>query len=231
MHRAYRRATAPRPFWRPTAAIAIVAVLAGRMCPAAEAVTLVPATWDAYALAGKEVDCIYGDLVLKSDRLAAVIARPVEGRRANMTVRNVGGCLIDLTRVERQSDQLSAYYPGGLRMNWRSWRIIPSSPPTAVESVDLKSARVRAEKIVVELESPPLENLPAAKLRYTLADGVDYLLVETTYINTGKQPLTLELYDDLRADAPFDKAPTGEHSVYWVYDKWFGQAYGFASPG
>ena len=29
-----------------------------------------------------------------------------------MTVRDVGGCLIDLTRRDRQSDQLSAFYPG-----------------------------------------------------------------------------------------------------------------------
>jgi hypothetical protein len=29
-----------------------------------------------------------------------------------MTVRNVGGCLIDLTTRAHESDQLSAYYPG-----------------------------------------------------------------------------------------------------------------------
>ena len=28
-----------------------------------------------------------------------------------MTVREVGGCLIDLTRRDRQNDQLSAFYP------------------------------------------------------------------------------------------------------------------------
>ena len=40
-----------------------------------------------------------------------MIADAVPGRNANMTVRNVGGSVIDLTVRNQQSDQFSAYYP------------------------------------------------------------------------------------------------------------------------
>lgn len=193
---------------------------------AAEAVTLSPATWEAYAPQGKEVDCIYGDLVLRNAKLTAVIARPVEGRRANMTVRNVGGCPIDLTRADKPSDQLSAYYPGGLRMAWREWDITVAEPSGALESTSADAAKVQSSRIQVTCRAAATGDLPAATVRYTLADGWDHILVETTYSNGGQEPIAVELLDDLRCDAPFEKAPTGEHSPYWVYDKWFGQAYG-----
>ncbi|NBP80435.1 hypothetical protein EBU58_06895, partial [bacterium] len=57
---------------------------------------------------GKEADWILGDHLLRNDRIVAVIAKPVATRNANMTVKNVGGCVIDLTHVEAQNDQLSA---------------------------------------------------------------------------------------------------------------------------
>ena len=79
---------------------------------AADLVALSPQTWDRYIPAGKEVDGIYGDFALANDQIVAVVAHPKRGRNANMTVRDVGGCLIDLTRRDRQSDQLSAFYPG-----------------------------------------------------------------------------------------------------------------------
>src|ERR1700685_4006932 len=78
---------------------------------AADLVVLTPQTWDEFAPAGKEVDCIYGDLVLRNDRLVAVIANPVATRNANMTVKNVGGCIIDLSVAAPQNDQLGAFYP------------------------------------------------------------------------------------------------------------------------
>src|SRR5689334_4246318 len=88
--------------------LAALATTAG----AADLVSLSASTWDRYAPEGKEVDAIHGDLVLANDRLVAVVAHPRRGRHANMTVREVGGCLIDLTRRDRPSDQLSAFYPG-----------------------------------------------------------------------------------------------------------------------
>ena len=69
-------------------------------------------TWDQFVPRGKEVDAIYGDTVLQNQFLRAVIAKPVSSRNANMTIRNVGGCLIDLTTREHESDQLGAFFPG-----------------------------------------------------------------------------------------------------------------------
>src|SRR3990172_8060277 len=86
---------------------------------AADRLTLTPQTWQDAAPAGKEADAIYGDIVLRNDRLQAVIGKPVPDRNANMTVRNAGGCLIDLTTRSAPSDQLSAFYPGGKSVNWQ----------------------------------------------------------------------------------------------------------------
>ncbi|MBC8290108.1 MAG: hypothetical protein H8E37_07305, partial [Planctomycetes bacterium] len=76
--------------------------------------------WEAFAPKGKEVDAIYGDYVLRNEHLTAVIAQPLASRNANMTVRDVGGCLIDLTVRHAQSDQLSAFFPGARRFPYRS---------------------------------------------------------------------------------------------------------------
>ncbi len=92
----------------------LVLVLLAALAPPARATDLValsPQTWDRYNPQGKEVDGIYGDFAMVNDQIVAVVANPRRGRNANMTVRDVGGCLIDLTRRDRQSDQLSAFYP------------------------------------------------------------------------------------------------------------------------
>ena len=62
-------------------------------------------------LRSKGSTCILGDYALKSDRLWVVVARPLAARHANMTVKNVGGCVIDMTLTDRPNDQLSAFYP------------------------------------------------------------------------------------------------------------------------
>ena len=64
---------------------------------------------------GKEADWIDGDYILQNRELVAVIARPGSLRDANMTVRGVGACIIDLTRRDQMSDQLSCFYPGAGR--------------------------------------------------------------------------------------------------------------------
>ena len=92
-------------------AIVLLAALAAP-ARAADLVALSPQTWERYIPRGKEVDAIYGDFAMANDQIVAVVANPRRGRNANMTVREVGGCLIDLTRRDRQSDQLSAFYPG-----------------------------------------------------------------------------------------------------------------------
>lgn len=76
--------------------------------------------WEQLVPQGKEVDAIYGDFVLRNKHLTAVIAAPLATRNANMTVKEVGGCLIDLTARPNESDQLSAFFPGARRFAYRS---------------------------------------------------------------------------------------------------------------
>jgi hypothetical protein len=71
---------------------------------AAESFILGPETWQRGFVDGKEADAIYGDLALQNSLLQAVIGDPVVGRKANMTVPNVGGCIIDLSVAKHESD-------------------------------------------------------------------------------------------------------------------------------
>src|SRR5262245_7380252 len=89
------------------------AVFNATTAAAAELIVLDQGNWDQYVPEGKEVDAIYGDFILRHDKIVAVIAQAIPTRNANMTVRNVGGCLIDLTLRDRPNDQLSAFYPHG----------------------------------------------------------------------------------------------------------------------
>jgi hypothetical protein len=204
----------------------VLAVSIACLAPAAERATLMPETWDEYAPQGKEVDCIYGDVVLRNDRIVAVVAQPVAGRNANMMVRNVGGGIIDLTCRDEQSDQLSAFYPGGKQMAWRS---IDSRPETTSNGGTKAVSQAKSVSITCRAEAAAGE--VAARVRYTLEDGWDWVLVETTYENHGDQPLEVVLVDEMRADTSFDKAPDGNAPLFWVYDKWFGQAYGLSVEG
>jgi hypothetical protein len=58
-------------------------------------------------ISGKEVDWIYGDYLMKNDQIALAIAAPLATRDANMTIRNIGGSILDLTLNHPSNDQLS----------------------------------------------------------------------------------------------------------------------------
>src|SRR5580692_5789770 len=115
---------------------------------AADLVALSPQTWDRYIPEGKEVDGIYGDFALANDQVVAIVAHPKRGRNANMTVREVGGCLIDLTRRDRQSDQLSAFYPGASSRDLK-FAGIEVEAPTTYEATELDRIFVRARRVTL----------------------------------------------------------------------------------
>ena len=192
---------------------------------AADLVTLNQYNWKRFAPRGKEVDAIYGDYVLRNDHLIAVIAKPVLGRHANMQVRNVGGTIIDLTTRDNPSDQLCAFYPGNQKFSFRfkevtalGSRIRPAQNPD--------SLRVAADSITLFCYAQAPVDLPAVDLSYTITDGNSYVLVETVYTNTGTSSLSFTLEDAVRAERTFEKSPDGPHDLFWVFDKWFEQAYG-----
>ena len=192
---------------------------------AADLVALSPQTWERYIPQGKEVDGIYGDFALANDQLMAVVANPVRGRNANMTVRDVGGCLIDLTCRDHQSDQLSAFYPGA-QMRDLKFAGIEVEAPTMYEAAELDRVFVQARRITLRLVASPNERDPDVEVTYTLEDGWPYVLVTTTFSNRGDRAVDADLVDAIRADRTFEFSPEAPAGLFWAYDKHFGQAYG-----
>ena len=111
---------------------------------------------------GKEVDGIYGDFALANDQIIAVVAIPRRGRNANMTVRDVGGCLIDLTRRDRQSDQLSAFYPGA-QLRDLKFAGIEVEAPEVYEAAELDRVFVQARRVTLRLVASPARRSPTSR--------------------------------------------------------------------
>jgi hypothetical protein len=187
----------------------------------AELAVLSNENWDRLAPAGKEADAILGDLALRSDRLQVVIGQPLPGRNANLTVRQVGGAVIDLTVVERPNDQLGAFYPGMRRHLFNKAEIL----------------QAKGKKVVVALTAParPADDKtktapqPEVRLHYELEDGQSFLIVRSVFRNTFNRPLEVALEDDLRADNFDNKVKAGPTDLFWVHDHYFEQAYGLVA--
>jgi len=203
-------------------------------CPAAEIVTitsdnLAPNAAGAVPPAGKETDWIVGDHVLRNDRLVAVVARPVPTRNANMTVRNVGGCIIDLTERSRQNDQLSAFYPGG---NGFRYDFVgasaegPSGGRSTQDAADARPIDVRGDRVELRVAAAQTPTLPRAEVVYSLADGDDFVTITSRYTNESAAPLAFEPKDLVRADRTFTAGADPSTNLVWWDDEWFGQSYG-----
>ena len=194
---------------------------------AAELTQLTPKTWDQFAPQGKEVDCIYGDYVLQNEFVTAVIAEPLATRHGNLTVRNIGGMLIDFTQRGRSNDQLSAYYPLGASAFFES----PQAVQWFVDGqpVTERPETVQGKSVAWQATTKSPQGLQVT-LRYTL--GVEpYLLAETTLQNPGAEPVTFELTDQMRADRSFAFGQDLSANLFWAYDEWFDQAYGVQVDG
>ena len=142
-----------------------------------------------------------------------------------MTVRGVGGCLIDLTRRDRQSDQLSAFYPGG-QLRELKFGGIEVASPEVYEADALDRVFVRARRVTLRLVAPPRAHEPDVEVSYALEDGWPYLLVTTVFANRGQTPIDVDLLDSIRADRSFEMSPEDPADLFWAYDRHFGQAYG-----
>lgn len=191
------------------------ALMAIHSSNAAEIVRLDESNFDRFVPVGKEVDAIYGDYALRNDRIVVIVANPVAGRKANMTVGEVGGCVIDMTRLDAPNDQLSCYYPGARRLPLRS-AVIGGSADQPGNVVTLTCA------------SEPADGKPTLTVLYSLRDGDDFLTVRNIYKNTTDKPLEIAASDDVRADRTFGPGRDANGKVGWVYDEWWKQAYGFA---
>jgi hypothetical protein len=212
------------------AALSAFFLLLAAYANAAEFARLTGETWDAFVPQGKEVDAIYGDYVLRNGQIVAVIAQPLATRNANMGVRAVGGCLIDLTFRQQQNDQLSAFYPGGGRYKFESpgkVRLLVDGP----QAGELPESSVTGKTLTLEVEAEAADDRPGMTIRYTLEDDAPYLEVETVYGNRSKQPVSVDLSDSIRADRTFTFGFDPASQCFWADDEWFRQAYGIVAPG
>jgi hypothetical protein len=213
------------------AALAIVLLPCWLAAGGAEVIVLREDTWDAVPQ-GKEVDAIYGDFVLRNEHLVAVIAQPLATRNANMTVRGVGGCLIDLTQRRAQNDQLSCYYPGAGRYQFTAadkTRLVVDGQPVDAGGADFRGATGRS--VVLEFDAQPQDGKPNMTVRYTLDDKSAFVLVETVYTNPSNEPLVDDLSDAIRADRTFKFGTDPATGLFWADDEWFRQCYGVVVPG
>ncbi|MFO0867635.1 MAG: CehA/McbA family metallohydrolase [Pirellulales bacterium] len=199
--------------------------------PAAELLTLAPANWDAAVPQGKEVDAIYGDYVLRSDQLVLVVGRPGAERHANLTVKSVGGALIDLTRAAGPNDQLSAYFPGASRYAFQEAGQVTAWTTNPEQVQPGPDPHVSGPQVSLQCAAEPVAGRPRVWVRYTLADGAPFVVVESIYKNEGTEPLVEELADAIRADRLFEFGQDAETGLLWAYDEWFGQAYGVVVEG
>jgi hypothetical protein len=194
-----------------------------------EVAVLTDDNWDEYVPLGKEVDAIVGDIVIRNQYLTAVIAQPIASRHANMTVRDVGGCLIDLTTRENQSDQLGCFYPGRREFAYRSWSVEVDDQP--VEVTDTLVAR--GERLVVTVHSDAIERHPAIDVHYSIDGLVSWVQIVTACSNMADQELALPGVDEIRFDVGKEwayRTPNGTADRYQFADHYWEQAYEVFSP-
>lgn len=196
---------------------------------AVDVARLTPATWDEFVPQGKEVDAIYGDFVLRNSRIVAVIAEPLATRNANMTVRSVGGMIIDLTKRDEPNDQLSCYYANGMPLQCTSPEKVRIRVGTEEMAAgpDLKATAKRIEWSTSTTSASKLE----VTVRYILEDGRDWLVAETLLKNPNSEPITQELSDLIRADKTFEFGSDDAVGLFWANDEWFQQGYGVVVEG
>ncbi len=199
----------------PTLALLLAA---GALVPlsAAEVLPITPET-DMTEMAGKEVDWIYGDYLLRNEHVVAVIANPLPGRNANMTVREVGASIIDLTLRAAPNDQLSAYYPAAGRYAFQD----PQQVETGTAAEGEVFWRCRCSK--------PAADGTTATVTYRLKDGDSFLSAEVEIGGELAAAAKVKPFDGLRADRTFrfTAFPSGGPQAVIAEDRFFRQTYGF----
>ncbi|MGI8979444.1 MAG: CehA/McbA family metallohydrolase [Pirellulaceae bacterium] len=192
---------------------------------AADITVLTEKSWEEFAPKGKEVDCIYGDFVLRNDKIVVVIAQPLPTRNANMTVRGVGGMIIDLTQRHVQNDQLSAYYAGGGKYQFHSPKKVKITSAGKEVAVP-ENMVVRGRSVTWSCEAEAVAGRVNATIAYSLSDDSHFITCTTTLANATDKPLSEELIDAIRADRTFSLAANPTLKLFQADDEWFRQSYG-----
>ncbi|MCX5661035.1 MAG: hypothetical protein NTW19_15205 [Planctomycetota bacterium] len=196
-----RHARPPRPLLLLLLLLACASTLAPRDARAAEAVVLNPENFDAYAPAGREADAIYGDFVLRNDRITAAVANfeLITGRGGSRgsTSRNLGGNLIDFTPRTGPG-------AGNDQLGWTSLGVRFGNSHSDFENgtahylVDYAKDFPAQSGPRVQITVPHIPHHPEkfnGEARYILEDGWPYLLCELEYFNPAdlKPPVNLHI--------------------------------------
>ncbi|XZE55004.1 CehA/McbA family metallohydrolase [Planctomycetaceae bacterium SH139] len=163
---------------------------------------------------GKEVDWIFGDWLMQNEKVSLVVAAPVPTRDANLTVRNIGGSILDLTLNSPSNDQLSAYIPTGARYLFQD--------PSQVEvGRDDRGVywRCGSSKTVSE---------DGTRARVTYRLGDDDAFVTATVEVFGDRSEDFAPYDGVRADNTFNYDTTDLFA--YCEDRFFRHCVGFSIP-
>ena len=165
-------------------------------------------------ISGKEVDWIYGDYLLKNELISLTIAAPLATRDANMTIRNIGGSILDLTLNEPSNDQLSAYTPVSGRYLFHDPTLVKFGRNGNTTYWQCRSSKTVAKDNTI------------ATVEYRLTDGEAF--VESTITITGESTNDIKPFDGVRADGWFDFKQSG--NVAFCEDSFFRQTIGFHVP-
>lgn len=216
---------------------------------AAELVTLHPGNFAEYAPRGKEADAIFGDYVLRNDRIIVAVADPTLNRGRSAGRKNVPmalGLIIDLTRRDAQNDLLGLFDPTCTEAASRRELTVKGDSGEPHRQANFVDEAVRYKEAGRQPQSGPSVtltlpvNAPGVEIRYTLADGWDYIQVEMVYDTPGLKKHTPPfcptaiLYMGSLNVATSPQVITGDDKtghLNWIADPWFGQAYGVTTEG
>lgn len=204
-----------------------VLLCSNRTVPATDFVELTPANWHDFVPKGKEVDAIYGDYALRNDKIVAIIARPSPLRNANLTIRNVGGFVLDLTSRAEQNDQLSCYVPLGGAFHFHSEKKIV----VVTDGKDASTRKASGQKITVSIASSTGPKGESAIIEYTLQQGSPCLEISHRVLKNEKEVRHEKFVDSMRADRTFKFSTHVENQLFCANDDWFRQCYGILLPG
>ena len=137
-------------------------------------------------ISGKEVDWIYGDYLLGNELISLTIAAPLPTRDANLTIRRIGGSILDLTLNKPSNDQLSAYTPTSGRYLFQDPTLVKFGRDGDTAFWQCRSSKTGAK-----------DNTTAI-VEYRLQDGNAF--VESTVTIQGDSVNDIQPFDGIRAD-------------------------------
>ncbi|QDU55109.1 CehA/McbA family metallohydrolase [Aeoliella mucimassa] len=203
-----------------TLSVAIVCLWLSAALQAAELVKLNEQNWDATVPAGKEVDAIYGDRALVSDRVVAIVADAKKSRNANLTIRGVAGTVIDFTERGDQNDQLSCFYPHAGSYDITGPVEWPADLPATEGSAKVAYQLTPPEDATATMSPCTLV------VGYELEEGKNYLTIRSLITNPTDETVSFQLADGIRADGDFKFGVHQPLNVWWCQDEYWQQAYG-----